>query len=194
MSRLRFLVLTLFLFTGLQMAQAQSTAWWLTGSTQKITPEVPQPDDTTLSLHLHTARQEYAPFQIVIASENTDANLPSPVADFPGDYFTLQLYEEYFIDINYPPDEPEIFSLARLTTATTIPDGLRPLGDTLPAAHEGRVVIWADLYVKPETPAGDYTLTLTFGDAGTRTVTISVYPLDLGASAAMSVLVPVDYD
>jgi hypothetical protein len=192
MSKFRPLILLVFLLNS--VAYAQSFDWWLTGSTLKVTSDVATPEDASQELHLHAARQEYAPFQIVIDKRVSDENIPAPTVDYPTDLFTLQLYEEYFIDIDYPPDTPEIFSLARLTEATSIPDGLRPLGESLAVQGDNQiVVVWADLYVNPDTPAGDYTLTVTL-EGDTRTVTVTVYPIDLAPSAAMSVIVPVDYD
>jgi hypothetical protein len=188
MQKLRPLILLVLLLTGMSLVRAQQD-WWLTSPNIKVTAEVSPPADTTQPLHLHAARQEFAPFQIVIEGSG---NIPT--LDYPAEYFTVQLYEEYFIDINYPPDEPEIFSLARLTTATSIPDGLYPLGETLAFPEQPRTIIWADVYVKSETPAGDYTLTVSLPDAGTRSVRMTVYAVDLTPSAAMSVLVPVDYD
>jgi hypothetical protein len=192
MNKFRPLILLLLLLSG--VAHAQSLDWWVIGSTVKVTSDVAAPDDVSQTLQLHAAQQEYAPFQIVINGLGADESVPAPTVDYPAEFFTLQLYEEYFINIDYLPDTPEIFSLARLTEATSIADGLRPLGESLTAQGEnGVAVVWADLYVNADTPAGDYTLIVTLnGDP--RTVNVTVYPVDLAPSAAMSVIVPVDYD
>ncbi|NWF71320.1 MAG: DUF4091 domain-containing protein [Chloroflexi bacterium] len=191
MRKLPFLIFVLLL--GFTTAYAQTPIdWYLTGSTVKITSQAPLPADTVLPLQLHSARQEYAPFQIVIAAPEANTTVAAPQVAYPSEYFELQLFEEFFIDIRSQPDEVDIFSLLRLPAGIAVPDGLRPLGDTLDVPGGRPAVIWADLYVRADTPPGDYTITVTLPGAGERTVTVTVYPVDILSSAAMSIIIPVD--
>jgi hypothetical protein len=166
--------------------------WWVTDVSQKITSATVPPLDSGQSIHLHAARQEYAPFQIVFSADSSVV-LSTPIIDYPDDYFSLQLYEEFFVPLQYIP-EPEIFSMARLMDVDTIADGLKPTGDTITVPAEYPAAIWVDLYVLPGTPAGDYVIAISLPGYGKRPVTVTVYPVDLQPIAAMNVVIPLEAD
>jgi hypothetical protein len=181
------------LLVGSAASRAQESApvlaWWTAGATLKIAPDAASPGDQAPALHLHAARQEYAPFQIVFQTGDQPVTGINPTADYPADQFDLTLYWEQYLGLPITP-EPEIFSLARLKSSA-LPDGLRPLDGSFDLPASSTAVIWADLYVRPGTPPGDHTLTLMLGDEDTRAVTVTVYPVDLPPTPSMSVIIPV---
>jgi hypothetical protein len=165
--------------------------WWLAGATLKVPPSITKPLAPAAHLHLYAARQEYAPFQIVFKTGAQALDLTTLVLDFPRNRFEVMLYRERYLDLAVTNTEPEIYSLIRLQE-TALPDGLEPLSrqPIIPANSTG--VVWVDLYVRANTPAGDYNLTLSLAGGRTREVAITVYPVDLVPSAAMNIIIPVD--
>ncbi|MBZ0305550.1 MAG: DUF4091 domain-containing protein [Anaerolineae bacterium] len=183
------LLLVLFILGGgsTALSQHDPVEWWLVGSTLKVEPVAAAPDDPNALLEVHTARQEYAPFQIVFRSDES-VSIQINV-DYPQEYFEVSLYEEKYLPT---PEisEPEFFIQSRLQ-APALPDGLSPLDEVLDMTPDLPGVVWVDVFVKADTPAGDYTLTIHTDEAGSRQVLVRVYPVDLPQEAAVDVILPV---
>ncbi len=174
-------------------AQNVSLTWWLVGSTVKVLPTTVPPAQPEADLTLHAARQEYAPFQIVLRADQIPLKLRTLSVTYPDAYFELRFYIEQYVPLLHTPD-PEIVSLARLAGAEAVPDGLRPLQGSFTVWTDQPTVLWADLYVRPEAPPGDHTLTLSIEGMGERRVIVRVYPVDLPSQSAVSVIIPEDAD
>lgn len=182
-----FLVLIVLAMGNVGFSQNANVIWWLVGSTTKIQPILVAPNSLDTPLELHVATQEYAPFQIVFgSSSSTSINLS---LDYPGEYFEVALYDEFFLPLTAESD-PLIFTSHRLQ-AQAIPDGLRPLEGALEISPELPAVVWVDVFVKPETPAGDYTITINTEGAGSRQATVHVYPVQLPIANAIEVIIPI---
>lgn len=189
------LIILLGVVIGCEATSAQNAplTWWVVGSTVKVLPTAVPPAQPETPILLHAARREYVPFQIVLRANQIALKFDALSVSYPEEYFGLQLYREQYVPMLHVPD-PEIVSLARLTDAGAIPDGLRPFDSPFEVRTEQPTVIWADLYVQPETPPGDYTLTLTIKGMGERRVTVRVYPVDLEPQPAVTVIIPEDAD
>ncbi len=184
-------LLTPLVGAGGTVAKGQGSPflWWLVGSTLKISPADSAPDDIESGLHLHAARQEYAPFQVVFRTGDQPLEDARLAVDYPENAFDLTFYEESFLALPVVP-EPGIFTLARLH-ADQLPDGLKPFSaDTLSLPANSTLILWVDLYVRPDARPGDHTLTINVSGVGWRRVDITVYPVDLAPSAAMNVIIP----
>jgi hypothetical protein len=167
---------------------------WLVGATLKVPAPVEPSPVWDQPLHLHTGRQEFAPFQIILRTR--DAVVQSVQLDVSVDtrYFELTLFHEQYLALPHTP-EPEIFTLSRLTEADALPDGLYPVAGPFDVPANATHVIWADLYVQPGTPAGDYTLSVTVAGQDWRIVhelPVTVYPVDVEPLPAMNVLIPLE--
>jgi hypothetical protein len=183
------LFLGVWLATTTLFAQ-ETTTWWLNGATEKIVAStVPR----TQALTIATGRLEYAPFQLAIVADATERTFDAPSISYPQDLFTVTWYTQFFIPILQKPPVSEVFTLARITTESAIPDGLIPLESTfvVPANQPG--VLWADVYVNSGTPAGDYAFDITFANQ-TQTVVITVYDVDIPPTSGISVLIPTKRD
>jgi len=170
-------------------AQSAPLTWWVVGSTVKVLPTTVPPAQPDADFVLHAARREYAPFQIVLRAGQIPLKLEALSATYSEEYFDLQLYLEQYVPLLHVPD-PEIVSVARLSRAEAVPDGLRPLEGALEVWTEYPTVIWADFYIRPEAPPGDHMLTLAVEGLGERHITVRVYPVDLGSRPAVSVIIP----
>ena len=180
------LLIVLSLFWALQVSAQNEVVWWLNGSTEKIVVTTPVP---TESLVLHTGRLEYAPFQVAIATSEADRTFDAPTVDIDTNFFTLTWYEQVYFPILQLPTLAEIFTLARDTTSSAIPDGLRPLGESWVVKAGQLGALWVDVYVNAGTPAGDYLLSVSLM-GNTQTLTIRVYDVDVPPTNAVSILVP----
>lgn len=168
--------------------QAQaSNEWGILPATEKITPAHNIPADVPA---LHAARGEYAPFQVILRGGIDGVSAPQIAYDETA--FTIERYEQHFFPIRDVDEAPAVFSMAWIE-ADFIADGLRGMGDVLLQGADGVYAAWVDVYVLPDAAPGDYTLTVTVGDES-RDVPLTVYPVDLTASGAMSVMIPLSVD
>lgn len=185
----RFLLVLVLLITGganTALSQRDVVEWWLTGPTIKITPDAAAATSNS-PLEIHAARQEYAPFQVVFRSRT--AHSVNLALDYPSEYFEVTLYEETYLP-TLMRSEDEFFA-QNLIQAPALPDGLSPLDGNLEINPELPGVVWVDVFVKKDTPAGDYELTINTDTAGSRQVFIRVYPVDMPLKAAVDVIIPV---
>lgn len=188
-----YLILSLLvILSGSLIVSAQSSVdWTLTTSAEKVTSET-NVDSDKEPLHLHAARQEYAPFQVIIDADEDD-RFELPIVDYPADLFEVTIYHQEFIEI-VDIQDPEIFTFARYENVDFIADGLRPVDGEFTATGNHPMAFWVDVYVRPDTPAGEYTLTVALPSQGAQTVIITVYDVDLEATAAMNIIIPVAPD
>ena len=179
-----FFVLVMLLTLLPAPLQAQEPAWALLPSDLKIVPGVtPYPAE---GLALHAGRGEYAPFQIMLAGEG----IAAPVIDADPAIFSMTLYEEWFFPL-VGPWEPVDYASAWVE-ADLIADGLLPITDgRLTRGTRGTSAVWVDLFVRPEAPAGDYSVTVK-ANGESRLIPVTVYPVDVPRTGSMSVLIPID--
>lgn len=194
MKKLLASLLLLLMFAGSGYTQAQQTPtlrWWASSPTLKIPQDI-SPPATDAPLNLHAARQEYAPFQLVLQSEQPTLDLSSLSISYPQDYFEITVYSERYVPLGEAAASyPEIYSRVRLEW-DAVPDGLLPISDNPQLSLDKTAVLWVDVYVKADTPPADYTLHISLDNAPTLDVLISVYPVDLAPNAAMNIVIPVD--
>ncbi|MEO8392321.1 MAG: hypothetical protein ABI700_04940 [Chloroflexota bacterium] len=161
--------------------------WWLVGSTLKIEVGA-EPPAPTEAFTLSAARGEYAPFQLVLQSGNTELALAKLSVEAAAP-LSVTLLSEQFLSLEHDPVYPA-FAQARLS-ASSLPDGLRPLELPLTLKSQSLAVVWVDLYVPPTTPAGSYLVNIHVGDQ-IESVPLTVYPVDLSASGRVSLIVPIE--
>jgi Domain of unknown function (DUF4091) len=178
------------LLSTVNVARAAPLTWWFVGSTVKVPSLASPPADPAQPLHLHAARQEYAPFQVVFQTDDSLGVTATLVLSYPTQQFDVKLYREQYFPLKQPSPNLGMFSLARIRE-TTLPDGLAPIKDKFAVPGDGVAVVWVDVFVRADTPPGDYMFTLASGSEN-RTVQITVYPVDLAPSAAMNVIVPLE--
>ncbi len=86
LTRLGAVAILAVLLVGSAASRAQQSApalaWWTAGAMLKITPDAAPPDDQVQLLHLHAARQEYAPFQIVFQTGDQPVTGIDPTFDY----------------------------------------------------------------------------------------------------------------
>jgi hypothetical protein len=178
-------IMALLLVCGLARAQ-EAQRWWLHHASEKL---VATTQPLTAPLHLHAGRLEYAPFQIAISPSETSRQFAPPQISYDTQWFTVNLYRQVYFPILKQPGVGEIFTLARDTQSSAIPDALLPLDADfeVPAGLPGAV--WVDVYVQPQTPAGDYTFEVAFADE-VQTAVITVYPVDIPPTKGVSIVIP----
>ncbi|GAB4571222.1 MAG: hypothetical protein Kow0077_07340 [Anaerolineae bacterium] len=186
-------LLAVFIFTVQNTSADTHVEWWLTGSTYKVLPGELPPEDPAQPLVLHAARQEYAPFQVVLRASGSDVALGALEMDFPSEYFSLAVFSERYLPLNHPSGG-DLFARSRLLDAIALPDGLYPFEGPLNVASAYPTVLWVDVYVQPDTPPGDYTISLHVDGLPTREVLVRVYPIDLPSSPSMNVIIPLEAD
>ncbi len=193
MTKLRILIVGVLLVVGsfsTLTAQTAAVDWWLIGSTVKADPAIPMAADPQAPLQLHAATGEYTPFQAVFRS--TGAASLNLTVDYPADFFEVTVYEQYYLPLLHQ-GEPLVFVTNRLQSPA-LPDGLRPLESSLAVTPDLPAAVWVDVFVKADTPAGDYTITLNTDAAGSRQALIRVYPVALPQTAPVDVIIPLSVE
>lgn len=146
---------------------------------------------TETPLHLNAARQEYAPFQIIMQTGNAPPDLSTLQLTYPAEYFETTVYVERYLDLTFPPDSIYIFSLVRMRV-DALPDGLQPLAEASPLSPNDTAMLWVDVLVKPGTPAGDYAISVALENAPPIEVGLTVYDVDLLPTPSMNMVIPID--
>jgi|GEM_PF-3274846 hypothetical protein len=178
-------IIALLLVCGFTRAQG-GQSWWLHHASEKL---VATTQPLTSPLQIHAGRLEYAPFQIAIAPSDAPRQFTAPQITYDTQWFTLSLYEQVYFPILKLPGVGEIFTLARDTQSTAIPDALLPLGTTLDVPSGLPGAVWVDVYIQPQTPAGDYPLEVSFAGE-VQTAVITVYPVDIPPTKGVSIVIP----
>ncbi len=163
-------------------------------ATQKIRPTDPAPASPVTRAHVFAARNEFAPFQVVVEGPATGVWATLPPLTGPGGVplpaTDVRLYREGYVTTVYPSTSD--------VTVGRWPDPLIPDVDV--TANEKRDafpfdvpsgenrVIWVDLLVPMDAAPGDYTGTLTVTGQGGSTdvpVTLTVYPFTLPSTPSL---------
>src|SRR5512138_775405 len=197
----RALVAAVALAVAVVVLPSNAGAWTVgvAGSLAKFRADAappPLPSSATLS----AARNEFESFQIVITGPATDVSasastLSGPAGTIPAS--KIWLYREDVLTI--PAPGGDLSSATADDVPGRWPDALVPAVDEIygeprnafpfsVASGETRA-IWVDVFVPPGTPHGDYsgTVTVTFTEAGTVTVPVSlhVWNFDLPSTSSM---------
>ena len=130
---------------------------WTTTTMDKVVREAVPPENTGDAIQIYAAKNEFEPFQIVVrADASTNVTLAMPPLSGPGTIPRIELRRVGYVNITQPSDASSIKS-------GFVPDPLEPAAFGAPAAVTGgeNQPFWITVYVPPDTPAGDYTSTLT---------------------------------
>lgn len=178
--------LLLFLVLHSTVWAQSGTQWALQNIDEKLTSES-LPIENTVEMQ-HAARGEYVPFQMLFVSD--DDVIDAPTLEYDRDLFYVALYEQVFLPVEPIPYQP-IFSTAWLT-APYIADGLQPMGESLQYGVDGRFGVWVDVLVKPNVPAGVYTIGVSWGGE-TQSFNVTVHDVMMPSGGGMSIVVPLSY-
>jgi hypothetical protein len=185
----RFAAFAAALLSGAAAFPASAASVWATDGTEKIRPgAAPR---TAATVHVSAARNEFEPFQIAVVGPAGGVRASATSLAGPGAIPAPRLYREALIDLRYPS--------ALDGAAGRWPDALVPDVDGFDGeprnafpfdvpAGETRA-IWADVFVPPGTPPGEYagTVHVTWsGGEASVPVTLTVRPFTLPSTASLA--------
>ncbi|MEW6732998.1 MAG: glycoside hydrolase domain-containing protein [Acidobacteriota bacterium] len=160
---------------GARAPEKSAATIWALDAMTKVRPQMPLPSAPVTAITLYAARNEYEPFQIVIAAstralKQVDVEA-TPLTDALGhriDRQHIAIYHEHFINVGIPSN---IAGQTGLWPDALIPKidsytGERRNGFPFDLAAQRLQPIWLDVFVPPNTPAGNYTGRVRVLEAG----------------------------
>ena len=142
---------------------------WEANATCKVTPNAPVPNETSQSIRIYAAKNEFEPFQLVITPNKDISNLRAKVTDFvgprviAGNNISVRLVETVPVTVPTSPD----------CAPGDYPDPLVPFESVM--AKAGRnTVLWFTVRVPPDALPGTYRSTVQITADGVAPVTVPV--------------------
>ena len=137
---------------------SQSTAamqLWTTVPSRRVFPDDPLPEAIDAEIRVYAAANEFEPFQLIVRPE-TSTSATVSIGSF-GNSIEVQLYQVKTVDITQVSDN--------LGRTGPYPDPLWPIenGATVSLSGGENSAFWFSVKVPPNTPAGDYTTTVSIG-------------------------------
>lgn len=185
-------LLCVTIFPGQLVAQQVVTV----PSTRKVLQDSPLPDSTEITLH--AAQNEWEAFQIVITHDEAISEIDVELSDLcsSGDEHCIPasqaiLYLEHFLEVTTPSPLPVTLHEreAWLYPDPLIPfldpyaDGEVPAGAPFDLEADERGVVFVDLHVPIDTPAGEYSgtalVTSGAGDLGEISIELTVWDFEM---------------
>ena len=160
---------------GYQLPSPSGIAVWWCEATYKVGRQRALPAETSATVNIEAARNEYEPFQIVLRPDIPLSNLVVTVSDFVrqggGPAARIAATNVEICTVEYVPvTEPSDNSGA----IGEWPDPLVPLMDAVTIPVDTNQPFWFTVYVPKDAPAGHYQAAVTFAAAGRPTFAATV--------------------
>jgi hypothetical protein len=161
--RLRCLLIFALIFFGACVSARAEVIIWAEGCIAKVKPDAPRPAETYVwdgdRISLKAARGEWAPFQVVINSDQPRV-VSFEMYDFSGPRgkvaaANISVYRELYLPVSWPSVDPATnFTVG--SGRGRWPDPLVPVIGHADVVGGENTVFWFDLFVPSDTLPGKY--------------------------------------
>ncbi len=171
--RLRYLLISALLSFAACVSARAEVIIWAEGCIAKVASDAPRPAETYVwdggRIALKAARGEWAPFQVVINSDQPRV-VSFEIYDLGGPRgkvaaANISVYREVYLPVNWPSVDPATNFTVGLGRGRW-PDPLVPVIGHADVVAGENTVFWFDLFVPPDTLPGKYDGTITFRWSG----------------------------
>jgi len=171
--RLRYLLISALMSLAACVSARAEVIIWAEGCIAKVEPDAPRPAETYVwdgdRISLKAARGEWAPFQVVINSDQPRVvsfeiyDLGGPRGNVAA--ANISVYREVYLPVNWPSVDPATNFTVGLGRGRW-PDPLVPVIGHADVVAGENTVFWFDLFVPPDTLPGKYDGKITFRWSG----------------------------